>query len=437
MRDLKESAKHTFLRTLDTLELEAVIKSKVTVVEETLFVDGQPILLSSFSEIVLVGFGKASTKMGAVIEAIFKDYPKKGLLVTNRRPTAKVNSQVIVAGHPLPDENSFKAGEEILDIIRTCRKDSLILFLISGGGSSLVEAPILDEVTPEQIKELNRILVNCGATIAEINVVRKHLSRIKGGRLGLLARGCTYVALYVSDVNKGDLRSLASNPLLPDNATLEDFYGIIEKYGLLIDLPGPIKKAIIDRRIPQLPKSGGGEAQKSLCLLLLENEDALRVAGKVAKEQGYEVEIEFNQQEGGYREIADKLIARLLNLRQANPGRTICLISGGEVSCPVQGNGLGGRNQEFVLYSAEQLAISGFEDAAVLSCGTDGIDGNSIATGAVADPQMIRDAERLGLNVSRFLRTNDSHSFFQEMGGAIVSGPTENNVRDLRVMLAR
>jgi glycerate 2-kinase len=436
VRDLKDSAKQIYLRTLDSLELDTVIKNKIAVVDETMFVDGEPVPLSSFSEIVLVGIGKASIKMGAVIEAILKDYPKRGLLVTSHCSTTEVSSQVLVAGHPLPNENSLKAGAEILDLIGNCEKDSLILFLISGGGSSLVEAPILNEVTLEQLKDLNRVLVYSGATIAEINVVRKHLSRIKGGRLGYLARGCSYVALYVSDVNKGDLRSIASNPLLPDEATLEEFFGIIEKYGLLTNLPDPIKKAIIDKRILSLPKSWSVEGQKALCLLL-ENEDALRVASRIAKEEGYEVEIEPSLREGGYRDVADKLIARMLKLREANPGRPFCLISGGEVSCPVQGNGLGGRNQEFVLYSAEQLAILGFEDAAVLSCGTDGIDGNSFATGAVADRQMIKAAERLGLVVSQFLLKSDSHSFFQEMGGMIVTGPTGNNVRDLRVMLVK
>ena len=437
MKDLKEAAKRIFLGTLNSLDLDTVIREKIKVENETLIVGLEQIPLSNFREVVLVGFGKASVRMGAVIEAIFSDYIKRGLLVTNRRSSSKVNSQVIVAGHPLPNANSFRAGQEVVDIVRSCGSDSFIIFLVSGGGSSLVEVPISDEVTPEAIKDLNRILINCGATIREINVLRKHLSRIKGGRLGLLARGCRCLALYVSDVNEEDLRSIASNPLLPDEVSLEEFYGIIEKYRLLADLPDFIYKAVINKLVPEIPKTWDEAGQAPLTLLLLESNDALHAAAERAKEDGYDVEIESSHAEGNYREIADRLIQRIVDLKRAQPNRCVCLISGGEVSCPVQGNGLGGRNQEFVLYSAAQLAVMGFEESAVLSCGTDGIDGNSFATGAVADPEMIRNAERLGLVVSEFLRRNDSHSFFQKMGGMVVSGPTENNVRDIRILLAQ
>jgi glycerate-2-kinase len=437
MKDLKEAAKHIFLSTLNSLDLDTVMRERINVVDETLFVGAEPIALSDFKEVVLIGFGKASIRMGAVIEAMLKGRVKRGLLVTNRRSNTKLNSQVIVAGHPLPDANSFRAGKEICDLIRSCGSDSLILFLISGGGSSLVEVPVLAEVTPEEIKDLNQILINCGATIREINVIRKHLSLIKGGRLGQLASGCQCIALYVSDVNEGDLKSIASNPLLPEEIPLKGFYEIIEKYGLLAKLPDSIYKAVIDKRIPVVSKARDQVDQGFLPLLLLENRDALSAAARVAKENGYEIEIESGHSEGGYREIADRLINRLFELRKASLNKGVCLISGGEVSCPVQGDGLGGRNQEFVLYSASQLADSGFKEAAVLSCGTDGVDGNSFATGAVADSEMIGKAEELGLIVSEFLRRNDSHSFFQKMGGMVVSGPTENNVRDIRVLLAQ
>jgi glycerate-2-kinase len=436
MKDLKEQAKSIFFRTLNSLDLDNIIRERIKVENETLFIGAEQVPLSSFQEVILVGFGKASVRMGSVIEAILKDYFTRGLLVTNRRSNTKVKSQIIVAGHPLPNASSFRAGQEVVDLIRSCRSDSLIIFLISGGGSSLVEAPVSDEVTPEEIRELNRILINCGASIREINVLRKHLSMIKGGRLGLLTGGRHSIALYVSDVNEGDIRSIASNPLLPDEISLEDFYGIIEKYQLLADLPDFIYKAVIEKRVPQIPNADDLAGQSILPLLLLENKDALNAAARIAREDGFEVEIEFSQAEGDYREIADRLTRRVFDLRRAQPGRGICLLSGGEVSCPVQGDGLGGRNQEFVLYSAAQLALSGFEEAAVLSCGTDGIDGNSFATGAVADSEMIKNAERLGLVASDFLRRNDSHSFFQKMGGMVVSGPTENNVRDIRVLLA-
>jgi glycerate-2-kinase len=437
MKDLREAAKRIFLRTLELLDLERIIKERIEVVDGTLIIGGEQIPLSDHKEIVLIGFGKASIRMGAAVEAILKEHIIRGILVTNRRSSIKVKSRVVVAGHPIPNANSFNAGKEILEMVRSCEKDSLIMFLISGGGSSLVELPFSDEVKLEEIKDLNRILINCGATIGEINVLRKHLSLIKGGRLGFQARGCRSIALYVSDVNEDDLRSIASNPLLPDEASLEEFFRIIEKYNLLTALPYSIYRAVSEGRIPEVPKAWDREGQVAFPLLLLQNSDALEIAAKVAKERGFEVEIDYSQAEGDYRSVSENQIRLMSNLRNTRPNKSICLISGGEVSCPVQGQGSGGRNQEYVLYSASQLAISGIDEAAVFSCGTDGVDGNSFATGAVADPETIRNAERLGLSVSQYLRTNDSHSFFREMGGMVVSGPTENNVRDIRIMLAR
>jgi glycerate 2-kinase len=437
MKDLKEIAKRIYLRTIKCLDLETVIREKIKVADDVLMVGAEQLNLSRFREVVLIGFGKASISMGASIERILGNHIKKGILVTNRRPDIRVNSRVVIAGHPLPDASSFKAGEEILKIVRSCERDSLIIFLISGGGSSLVESPLLEQVTGDDLRDFNRLLVNSGATIKEINVLRKHLSLIKGGRLGLLAKDSRCVALYLSDVNEGDLRSIASNPLLPDQVTREEFFELVDKYKLLDKLPASISRAIIEKQIPEVPGRWLAEDRPRDYLLLLENKDAIEIAARLAREEGYLVRTDANDAEGNYKEVADELIKRLRGLQSESPHARLSVISGGEVSCPVHGEGLGGRNQEFVLYSAAQLAISGFEKAAVLSCGTDGIDGNSFATGAVADPQMIWNAERRGLDVTQFFRANDSHSFFQYMGGMVVTGPTGNNVRDIRIMLAQ
>ncbi|HVG17591.1 MAG TPA: glycerate-2-kinase family protein, partial [Blastocatellia bacterium] len=275
MKDLKETAKRIYLRTITRLDVETVIREKIKVAGDRLVVGEEQLNLSSFKEVVLVGFGKASVRMGAALEKILGSRIKKGLLVTNRRSNIRVNSRVVVAGHPLPDANSFKAGKEILKLIRSCGGDSLIIFLVSGGGSSLVEVPLLDQVTTEDVKDLNRILVNSGATIREINVLRKHLSLIKGGRLGFEARGSRCIALYLSDVNEGDLRSIASNPLLPDEVTLEEFFDLIDKYNLIDKLPSQISRAIVDKQIPEIPRGWDQEVQTRICLLLLENKDAL------------------------------------------------------------------------------------------------------------------------------------------------------------------
>jgi glycerate-2-kinase len=422
---------------LNRVDPAAAIKERFVIKDDILFIDEIPVRLSDYAEILLIGFGKASATMGAVVEEKLGDWFTKGLLVTNRRPKVKVKSEVIVAGHPLPDSNSLIAGQKIIDTLQACNELSLIIFLVSGGGSAVVESPLFDEITLEDIKELNRILISCGASIQEINTVRKHLSKIKGGRLGFLTKNSKCIALYISDVNNGDLQSIASNPLLPDDLTLEDFHQVIEKYNLLEKLPASILESIKKQRIPRLPNWAIKDDHRQINLILVENREALRIAATVAGRLGYEVKIALNLVEGDYRIIAEELIRELGSLYQSQQGRAVCLISGGEVSCPVLGSGRGGRNQEFVLYTAMRMASLGLKNSVVLSCGTDGIDGNSIADGAVLGANAIQLAMERNSDINSYLQTSDSHVFFLEFGGLVITGPTGSNVRDIRILLAR
>jgi glycerate-2-kinase len=309
-----------------------------------------------------------------------------------------------------------------------------MIFLISGGGSAMVEAPLWDDVTLEDLQKVNHILITCGANIGEINTIRKYLSRIKGGRLGALAAAPS-VAIYVSDVNPGDLRSIASNPLLEDETSLEDFFSVLEKYNLAHRLPKSIAARIKQGELPQLPKV---RLEPLPSLLLLDNGDALKAAARAAKRRGFHPVIDWRFTEGHYQQIADALLGRLVELKRDLPDKPVCLISGGEASCPVRGDGIGGRNQEFVLYCAIRMFELGFSfPASVLSCGTDGIDGNSAAAGAVADQDTAQFAARMGLSPADYLKRNDSSSFFKCVGGLIVTGPTGNNVRDVRLLLTK
>ena len=437
MKDLEEEAKSIFLQMLNRVDPASIIKERFIVEGDTLFIDEEPIRLSNYAEVILISFGKASASMGAIVEERLEAWITKGVLVANRRPRIKVKSEVIVAGHPLPDCNSLMAGRKIIDTLQACGEQSLIIFLISGGGSALVESPLFDEITLEDIKELNGILISCGASIQEINTVRKHLSEIKGGRLGFLTRNSKCIALYVSDVNNGDIKSIASNPLLPDDLTLEEFYQVIEKYGLLEKLPASISNLVRNKQIPHLPKWFIKDEYGHGNIILAENRDALRIIAEIANRLGYEVKIDLNIVEGDYRKAAEELIRELSNFRQAHSDRGVCLISGGEVSCPVRGRGTGGRNQEFVLYTATRMASSGLENSVVLSCGTDGIDGNSLATGAVLSVNGIKLAKERNVDINSYFQTSDSNAFFLEFGGLVVTGPTGSNVRDIRIMLAR
>lgn len=435
MENLCEQAIDIYLKTCEALDPAAAINRRLSVSDGILFADGHRLNLSDYSEIKIIGFGKASLIMGSAIETLLSGRVTEGMLVTNRRGKGKADCEVIIAGHPLPDENSLIAGARILEMIQESGPDTLIFFLISGGGSALVEYPLFDEVTLEDLKELNHVLVTCGASIQEINLIRKHLSKIKGGRLGYLARRSNWIALYISDVNEGDILSLASNPLLVDGATLSGFQQIVERLDLIKHLPPTLGSAIEAGRVPPLPSWKPVEGLNQISVMLMENSDAVTVASRVARELGFEVRTEKSLVEGNYRDIADRLVARLCGIRNGE-AKGACLISGGEVSCAVKGDGLGGRNQEFALYAASRMAEAGIEHGVALSCGTDGIDGNSLSTGAAIPLSAMREAERCNKSLVEYFDASDTHSFILEFGGLVVTGPTGTNVRDLRILLA-
>jgi hydroxypyruvate reductase len=437
MIDLKETAKRIFLGTLKAIDPEAVINRELRIDGEILSFGKEQIPLDRFKEVVLIGMGKASLKMGRAVESILGKRVKRGILVTDRRSDARVKSEVIVGGHPLPDARSITAGRKIAELVETCDDSSLLVFLISGGGSALVELPVSEELSLEDLRAANQTLVGCGATIHEINLVRKSLSRIKGGGLGWLARRSSSVGLYISDVNSGDLRSIASNPLLPETLDVDRCLEVINRFNLNDKLPNSVL-SILRHPVERIASGWGNTEVSPATMLLLDNEAAVRTAAEHAIGFGFHVEVDQNLIEGEYRGVADLLVQSLLRLKSRFPNRPVCVISGGEVSCPVHHDGIGGRNQEFVLYCAARLADLGIrEGVAVLSCGSDGIDGNSKAAGAVADPEMVIKAVQHNIDASIFISGNDSHSFFKKAGGLVVTGPSGGNVRDLRILLAQ
>jgi glycerate-2-kinase len=436
MRDLLEEARQIFFETLKEIDLANVIGEQIRIEDGILTVGDAALEIDAFRMIVVIGIGKASLKMGAAVESLLGNRFSEGVLVTNRRDDTPVRSEVLVAGHPIPNSGSLEAAGRIIELIGSCGSDSLIFFLLSGGGSSLLERPIVPEISLEDLQQLNRLLTECGANIREINIIRKHLSAVKGGRLGFLARRSQTVSLYISDVNEGDLQSIASNPLLPDDVTLDDFFEVLEKYKLRERMPLAINRLISRNEIPALPAKGWNELPR-VNIMLLQNSDAMASAAEHARRRGFKVEVHTDLTEGYYRDVADGLLQRLLELHQRFPMETVCLISGGEVSCPVVGGGFGGRSQEFVLYSAARLAeLGGRLSGVVLSCGTDGIDGNSNAAGAVSYTGLASTAKAQELEISPFIQGNDSHSFLKQTGGLLFTGPTGNNVRDLRILLA-
>ena len=438
MPDLKELAKKIFFDTLRQIEIASVVNKAVKVEESILDVSGTRIDLSQYRKVVIVGIGKASIPMGAAMESLLGAAFTRGILVTDRHHPLQVRSEVLVGGHPLPNATSVEAARRIIDLINSCGSETLLIFLISGGGSALVEMTSTPDISLEDLRDLNQVLINSGATIEEINTIRKHISAVKGGRLGYLARASTVIGLFVSDVNYEDIRSIASNPLLPDPAAIDDFFNVLSKYDLTERLPASIHALVRDGRLLGLPEDWREGGAANVNLLLIHNRDAMEASADSARSLGFRVEIEAACEEGHYKHVADLLVERLIQLSREYPEECVCLVSGGEVSCPVAGGGLGGRNQQFVLYCAARLAeLDPSVEAAVLCCGTDGIDGNSNAAGAVAGTDLAGAAGAHRLEISPFIQGYDSHSFFKQSGGLVFTGPSGNNVRDLRILLAR
>ena len=279
---------------------------------------------------------------------------------------------------------------------------------------------------------MHRLLVTGGADIVDVNIVRRHLSGIKGGRLAAAAAPARQVTLYVSDVPADQPAAVASGPTMPDASTLQDVAAIIGRLGICDRLPPSVRQLIEENRLPETPKRGDAAFARSSWHCLLDNAVAVELIGKRAEQLGWLVETDVTVDDWPLADAVDALLARLEALAARYPQRTVCLVSGGELSCPVIGDGRGGRNQAFVLRAAQKIADSGI---AVLSAGTDGIDGNSPAAGATADGTTMARAEQAGLSATDHERRSDSYAFFRALGDDITTGPTANNVRDLRLLV--
>jgi hydroxypyruvate reductase len=435
MLDLKQSALQIFRETLAAIDIPATMRRKLCRDGSQIHVDGATLDLASFERICAVAIGKASVAMTCgLVELLSPSFQAAGIVVA---PSSAGNVpsgfRTIVAGHPVPNESSFAAGRAILDFLTTTNERTLIFFLLSGGGSALVEEPLDPAVSLGDMQALNRLLVTCGASIDEINAVRKHLSAVKGGRLAAAAPAAMKITLAITDVPDGRESALASGPTLPDPTTVFDACCAVEFYGLLAKLPASIRARFEDpETIPETPKPGHLAFRRSAFQLLLGRDDLFHPAHHAAEAAGFVTVCDNTTDDWPIERAAEFLLAQLFELKRTNPGRRAAVIADGEVSSPVTGNGIGGRNLAFVLHCVEKIAGRGI---AVLSAGTDGIDGSSPAAGAVADGETLVRAKALGLGPADYFRRSDSYTFFQKLSDAIETGPTGNNLRDLRILL--
>jgi len=396
--------------------------------------------LEDFNRVFLVGAGKATARMAKAMEDLLGKRIAAGVINVKYGFTEALTvTEIIEADHPVPDHNGVSGTKRILDLLRGAEEKDLVFSLISGGGSALLPQPA-DDITLEEKQAVTRSLLACGASIDEINAVRKHISSSKGGQLARAAYPATTVNLMLSDVVGDRMDVIASGPFVPDTSTFEEAWAVFGKYRL-----GNVPPAVRDYlqkgmagKVPETPKAGDPVFGKVSHLIIGSNILALEAAREEAERMGYASLILSSMVEGETREVArvHTAIAKEV-LKSGRPlPPPVCVISGGETTVTIRGKGLGGRNQEFCLASV--LDLEGLPQRVVLlSGGTDGNDGPTEAAGAIVDPSTTERAREQGLSVSEFLERNDAYHFFQKVGGLLMTGPTNTNVMDVRIILVR
>ena len=434
-REMRDTARSIFTTALQNASIESAFGRHIHCNRGILRICDDLYDLNSYSRVLVISIGKAAHTMAAALEA-HAGSRLEGIVASSVEPAAQIRGfRYFHGGHPTPTAESIRAAEAILKSLRALDAASLVIFMMSGGGSSIVEKPIDDEISLPDLIATYKALVHSGAPIAEINAVRKHLSAVKGGRLAQAAYPAQQVSILVSDVPDSTPDALASGPTMPDSTSIYDCERIAAKYDLLGQFPPSTADLFRQHALEETPKSDDPAFIRARWWTVLSNKIALDEAATTAKAAGFIVEIDNSCDDWDYEKAAGYLLNRLRELRSRQSPENkspICLLSGGEVTVTVRNGGVGGRNQQFALACAEK--IQG-ENITVLSAGTDGIDGNSTAAGAVADggtltraggPQPVHDA------LTRF----DAYPLFAKLGDAITTGPTGNNLRDLRILLA-
>ncbi len=436
---LKRDALKILDASLKAADPEQAVKSFVRVDGDTLSVGSDiTIDLKTVNRLLVVGGGKGSAPMGKALEDLLGDRIDKGVICVKYDHGLPLDRIVIREGaHPVPDHAGEEAAREIVDLVSSAGEDDLAISCISGGGSALLPAPA-PPVTLEQKQEITRRLLSVGADIHEMNAVRKHLSLTKGGNLMSAAYPARVVNLMLSDVVGDDPDTIASGPFVPDRSSFRDVEKILKKYDLLDDAPPEIARRIeqgVEGKISDTPKEGDEIFARAYNVIVGSNILSLKSAWKAAEDLGYGTIILSSSIEGDTTEAANFHRAIAGEIRATgNPlSPPACVLSGGETTVVIKGDGLGGRNQEFALVLAD--AAAALPETLFLSAGTDGTDGPTDAAGAIAHTQTRARALSMGLDPGEFLERNDSYHFFEKLGDLIKTGPTRTNVMDVRIIL--
>jgi hydroxypyruvate reductase len=427
-REVRQQVRGIFLHALAEIGIDKAFKRSVEYSRGVLRIGQDLLPVASFGRVSVIAIGKAAQTMAQALSAEMG--PQAGIIATPAAPEIMLPGfSYFIGGHPLPNAESVKAARSILRTLEGRQENDLVIFLLSGGGSSVVESPLDPDISLEDLISTYRVLVHSGAPIAEINAIRKHLSAVKGGRLALAAYPAQQVSIMVSDVPENSLDSLASGPTMPDSTTEADCYAIAKKYEMAKQFPAVVREFFEKEQIEETPKSGDAAFVRSRWWPILSSAAAEKAAAEAASRAGFAVEIDHSCDDWEYTRAANHLLGRLRELRKGVS--RACLISGGEVTVAVpETAGVGGRNQQFALYCAQKIAG---ENICVLSAGTDGIDGNSPAAGSVVDGTT---ASRAAAELVPAMQRFNGFPLFEKLGDAVITGPTGNNVRDLRILVA-
>ena len=424
---------------LDAVEPGAAVRCALQREGEMLWVGGTAYSLAAWEHIYVVGAGKAGAPMARAVEEILGERLTAGQVNVKYGHTMPTRAVVLhEAGHPIPDEAGLAGGEAIAALLESVGQNDLVLCLISGGGSALMSLPV-EGISLADMRILTDALLRKGATINEINAIRKHLERMKGGNLSRLAYPAQVISLILSDVVGSPLDVIASGPTVPDGSTFAEAYGLLERYGLVSEVP-PAISIHLQRgargEIADTPKAGDPVLARTRNLIIASNDVAASAAERCAQEMGFHTLVLTTYLEGEAREAAKVLaaVAREVVSSGRPVPRPACLISGGETTVTVRGHGKGGRNQEMALMAA--MRIQGLDDVAIVCLATDGSDGPTDASGALADGRTLQRASALGLDAWACLQENDSYTYFAALSDLLLTGPTHTNVNDLALIFA-
>lgn len=438
MENLRRDATDIFLAGVAAVEPGRAVADHLSLRGKTLIAGQEEISLEPGTRIFVVGAGKAGAPMAAAVERVLGELIYRGLVVVKYGHLAPVR-QVLIreAAHPVPDTAGMSASLEMRKLLEEADEGDLVICLLSGGGSALLPCPS-SPVTLADKQTVTNLLLASGADIGEINCVRKHLSLLKGGGLARAAYPARVVTLILSDVVGDPLDVIASGPTVGDPTTFSDALAILDRYQLTEKVPATVLTYLSDGaggHYPETPKPGDPEMEGVINILVGTNTIAVNAAQVKAESLGYNTTVLSTSVTGDTRDAAASHVteARKIVSRSHLIPPPACVLSGGETTVTIRGDGKGGRNQEFAL--AAGIGIDGLEGVVILSGGTDGTDGPTDAAGAIADGTTAARARDLGMDPGAYLEDNDAYHFFQQLGDLLITGPTLTNVMDLRVVL--